>query len=77
MSIIHTIPVPIGWTPEQSFRTIMAGASLIHPLGPPLWANVLCNNDDEFIRVLGPGDRGVDAEVIPIFISQINTRGAL
>lgn len=70
MKIIQTIPVPVGWTPEQSFRTIQAGGILIHPNGPPGWANVLCDADDQFVRVLEANDRGVDAEIIELAVTR-------
>lgn len=54
MQRVHVIPVPVGWTPEQSYHAIERGALLIHPNGPPGWAAVLTDENDKFDRVLEP-----------------------
>lgn len=50
--IIHTIPVPLGWSIEQSWEAIRRGDLLTHPRGEPTWANVETDADDHFIGVL-------------------------
>ena len=42
-TVIHTIPVPIGWSVEQSWEAISRGVKLVHPHGEPMWANIITN----------------------------------
>jgi hypothetical protein len=48
--IVHTIPVPRGWSIEQSWEAISRNVKLTDPY--PFWANVETTPDDKFIRVL-------------------------
>ncbi len=36
---IHSIPVPLGWSPEQAWESIKRGDLLTDP--EPSWANIL------------------------------------
>lgn len=51
--IIHTIPVPHGWSIEQAWEAIRRGDKLRHKRKrPPMWANVVTDKDDHLIKVL-------------------------
>lgn len=52
--VIHTIPVPAGWSAEQSWEAIRHGDQL-PPGTARQWANVLTDDQDHFIRML-PSD---------------------
>lgn len=54
--VIHTIPVPIGWSPEQAWEAIRRGDLLEHPEGEPGWVNIQTGKDDRFLRVLTDAD---------------------
>jgi hypothetical protein len=59
--IIHTIPVPRGWSIEQSWEAITRGDLLTDP--EPMWANVEVNEAGKFRRVLpmeGPVEAWTD-----------------
>jgi len=47
---IHTIPVPVGWSPEQAWEAISRGDRLEHPDGEPTWVNVE-TRDGRFVRL--------------------------
>lgn len=53
--IIHTIPVPRGWSIEQAWEAICRGDNLTD--GSPSWANIETTAGDKFIRVL-PAQKG-------------------
>lgn len=36
----HSIPVPVGWSPEQTWEHMSRGELLEHPNGDPAWTNV-------------------------------------
>lgn len=36
---VHTIPVPLGWSPEQAWEAITREQPM--PTGPKRWANIL------------------------------------
>ena len=46
---IHTIPVPRGWSVEQSWEAIRRGDLLTDPV--PLWANVEVDPRGRMVRV--------------------------
>src|SRR5947209_5382997 len=55
---VHTIPVPVGWSPEQTWEHLTRGNLLEHPNGDPAWTNVeieglttepLSNGDEQVI----------------------------
>jgi hypothetical protein len=48
---VHTIPVPVGWSPEQAWESICRGDLLEHPEGEPSWANIE-TLDGRFVRLL-------------------------
>ncbi len=48
--VIHTIPVPRGWSVEQSWEAICRGDLLTDP-EPQGWANIETRNGN-FVRVI-------------------------
>jgi hypothetical protein len=38
---VHTIPVPVGWSPEQTWEHLVRGGLLEHPHGDPAWTLIL------------------------------------
>jgi hypothetical protein len=48
---ICTIPVPVGWSVEQTWEAICHGDILTHPHGEPSWVNIE-TVDNKLIRVL-------------------------
>ncbi len=49
--VIHTIPVPVGWSPEQAWEAIRRSDLLQHPAGEPSWVNIETTVDDRFVRL--------------------------
>jgi hypothetical protein len=47
---ICTIPVPVGWTVEQTWDAIRHGDIVTHPDGDPTWVNIE-TVDDKLVRV--------------------------
>jgi hypothetical protein len=51
--IIHTIPIPRGWSIEQAWEAICRGDLLRHKRKkPPMWANVVVDEKEKMVRVL-------------------------
>ena len=48
--MIHTIPVPQGWSVEQAWEAVVRGDLL--PDDEKTWANVETDDCDHFIRII-------------------------
>lgn len=50
MRVFHTIPVPRGWSIEQSWEAISNDVLLTDPR--PYWASIETTEDGKFIKVI-------------------------
>lgn len=53
--MIHTIPVPIGWSPEQAWEAIKREEIL--PDKKKTWVNIETDDEDNLVTILYKDDK--------------------